>query len=77
MRLRSRNILNENTPTPSRRRRAAPESPSPQTPLVKNQVSPAVSYRTLDTKREQNLRVFVVIEYVIAPYEWSALTWLA
>ncbi|XP_056122500.1 CTD small phosphatase-like protein 2 [Rhinichthys klamathensis goyatoka] len=37
MRLRSRNILNENPPTPSRRRRATPESPSPQTPLVKNQ----------------------------------------
>ncbi|XP_016431009.1 CTD small phosphatase-like protein 2-A [Sinocyclocheilus rhinocerous] len=38
MRLRSRNILNENPTTPSRRRRrAAPETPGPQTPQVQTQ----------------------------------------
>lgn len=41
MRLRSRTILNENTATPIRRRRAAPETPSRENQPVQNQVSPA------------------------------------
>lgn len=56
MRLRSRNILNENPQTPSRRRRAAPETPRPQTPLIQNQVSPAL----LNTRYEKKTKVACV-----------------
>ncbi len=76
MRLRSRNILNENPTTPCRRRRAAPETPEPQTPLLQTQVSLSVLNTTYE-KQTNLLCVFGVIERVIPYCEWSAQALLA
>lgn len=73
MRLRSRNILNENPTTPSRRRRAATELPVPQTPLAQTPVSRAV----LTLSCLFCLHVFGSVVRVFLHLKCSARAWLA
>lgn len=68
MRLRSRNILNENPTTPCRRRRAAPETPGTQT-----QVRLSVS----NTTYEKQTKLVRACVWVWVWYDWACVSVLS